>query len=189
MFHHVKTADNPTDLASRGVLPKVLKDSSLWWNGPSWMVHPLERWPREEVGEEVQKRFTSNNYEQAKKLVVRMVQFEVSQKEIEKWGLVHGADGLRKSLGRLRWSQSRIMNFPYFICKGRIAELIVKQYHEEMFHASANLTWVKSLRENRGRSFWSSVGKERDSSKALGGFIYVPNHKSHSYGSNEENVC
>uniref|UniRef100_A0A8R1XKM9 Uncharacterized protein n=1 Tax=Onchocerca volvulus TaxID=6282 RepID=A0A8R1XKM9_ONCVO len=28
MFHHVKLADNPADLASRGVLPKVLKDSS-----------------------------------------------------------------------------------------------------------------------------------------------------------------
>ncbi|VDN04812.1 unnamed protein product, partial [Onchocerca ochengi] len=34
MFHHGKTADNPADLASRRVLPKVLKDSSLWWNGP-----------------------------------------------------------------------------------------------------------------------------------------------------------
>uniref|UniRef100_A0A182EXJ3 RNase H domain-containing protein n=2 Tax=Onchocerca ochengi TaxID=42157 RepID=A0A182EXJ3_ONCOC len=56
IFHHVKTADNPADLASRGVLPKVLKDSSLWWNGPSWLVHPLENWPREEFGEEVQER-------------------------------------------------------------------------------------------------------------------------------------
>uniref|UniRef100_A0A8R1TMQ5 Uncharacterized protein n=1 Tax=Onchocerca volvulus TaxID=6282 RepID=A0A8R1TMQ5_ONCVO len=56
MFHHVKTADNPADLASRGVLPKVLKDSSLWWNGPSWLIYPLENWSREEFGEEVQER-------------------------------------------------------------------------------------------------------------------------------------
>ncbi|VDK66454.1 unnamed protein product, partial [Onchocerca ochengi] len=45
---------NRADLTFRAALPKVLKDSSLLWNGPSWMVHPLEKWSREEVGEEVQ---------------------------------------------------------------------------------------------------------------------------------------
>uniref|UniRef100_A0A8R1TMY9 Uncharacterized protein n=1 Tax=Onchocerca volvulus TaxID=6282 RepID=A0A8R1TMY9_ONCVO len=56
MFHHVKIADYPLDLASHGVQPKVLKDSSLWWNGPSWMAHPLERRRQEKFGEEVQER-------------------------------------------------------------------------------------------------------------------------------------
>uniref|UniRef100_A0A8R1Y021 Uncharacterized protein n=1 Tax=Onchocerca volvulus TaxID=6282 RepID=A0A8R1Y021_ONCVO len=45
------------------------------------------------------------------------------------------------------------MNFPYFICKGRIPELIVKQYHERMFHASVNLTWVKVR-----QTFWIPHG-------------------------------
>ncbi|VDN00539.1 unnamed protein product, partial [Onchocerca ochengi] len=154
--------------------PKVLKDSSLWWNGPSWLVHPLENWPSEEFGEEVQERicmalglttctkltsairtttvdvkrfsslqklirtmlfvmrfmarvsegkvkslekfsrlFTSSDYEQAKKLVVRMAQSEVSQEDIEKWGLVRDADDLWKSLRRLRWSREELTNFPY----------------------------------------------------------------------------
>ncbi|VDM99890.1 unnamed protein product, partial [Onchocerca ochengi] len=56
MFHHVKIADYHVDLASHGVQPKVLKDSSLWWNGLSWMVHPLERRRKEKFGEEVQER-------------------------------------------------------------------------------------------------------------------------------------
>ncbi|VDN00466.1 unnamed protein product, partial [Onchocerca ochengi] len=88
-------------------------------------------------------RFTSSDYEQAKKLVMRIAQSEVSQEDIEKWGLVCDADNLWKSLGKLRWSRAELTNFPYYICKGRIAELIIKQYHEKMFHASANLTWVK----------------------------------------------
>ncbi|VDN07053.1 unnamed protein product, partial [Onchocerca ochengi] len=34
------------------MLPKVVEDNSPWWNGPSWMVHPLERWPKAKFGEE-----------------------------------------------------------------------------------------------------------------------------------------
>ncbi|VDN01083.1 unnamed protein product [Onchocerca ochengi] len=41
-------------------------------------------------------RFTSSDYEQAKKLVVKMAQSEVSQEDIEKWGLVRDADDLWK---------------------------------------------------------------------------------------------
>ncbi|MCP9261254.1 hypothetical protein DINM_004635 [Dirofilaria immitis] len=39
-----------------GALPKVLKDSSLWWNGPSWVIYSLERWPRQEISEIVQEK-------------------------------------------------------------------------------------------------------------------------------------
>ncbi|VDM97560.1 unnamed protein product [Onchocerca ochengi] len=78
----------------------------------------------------------------------------LSQEDIEKWGLVRDADDLWKSLGRLRWSRAELTNFPYYICKGSIAELIVKQYHEKMFHASANLTWVKVR-----QTYWIPHGK------------------------------
>uniref|UniRef100_A0A8R1U1B1 Reverse transcriptase domain-containing protein n=1 Tax=Onchocerca volvulus TaxID=6282 RepID=A0A8R1U1B1_ONCVO len=43
IFRYVKTADNPANLASRGALTKVLKDSLLWWNGPSWMDSPTKK--------------------------------------------------------------------------------------------------------------------------------------------------
>ncbi|VDK73378.1 unnamed protein product, partial [Onchocerca ochengi] len=43
IFRYVKTVDNPANLASRGALTKVLKDSLLWWNGPSWMDSPTKK--------------------------------------------------------------------------------------------------------------------------------------------------
>uniref|UniRef100_A0A8R1XR24 Integrase_H2C2 domain-containing protein n=1 Tax=Onchocerca volvulus TaxID=6282 RepID=A0A8R1XR24_ONCVO len=98
--------------------------------------------------------FTSSDYVQAKKLVVRIAQSEVSQEDLEKWGLVRDADDLWKFLGRLRWPRSKLTNFSYSICKGRIAEMIVKHYHEKMFHASANLTWVKVR-----QTYWIPHGK------------------------------
>lgn len=36
-WHYVKSADNPADCASRGILPSQLKSHPLWWSGPEWL--------------------------------------------------------------------------------------------------------------------------------------------------------
>lgn len=36
-WNHVKSKENPADLASRGVSPKMLIQSELWWQGPHWL--------------------------------------------------------------------------------------------------------------------------------------------------------
>lgn len=36
-WHHVKSADNPADCASRGVSPADLEQSQLWWKGPQFL--------------------------------------------------------------------------------------------------------------------------------------------------------
>lgn len=45
-WHHVPSADNPADIASRGMHAKRLATSSLWWGGPSWLSGPSEQWPQ-----------------------------------------------------------------------------------------------------------------------------------------------
>ncbi len=44
-WRHVKSADNPADLASRGLHAKLLINSSLWWKGPPWLSLPPDQWP------------------------------------------------------------------------------------------------------------------------------------------------
>lgn len=44
-WHHISSADNPADCASRGLLPSHLPDHELWWNGPSWLLLPPASWP------------------------------------------------------------------------------------------------------------------------------------------------
>ncbi|XP_026464750.1 uncharacterized protein LOC113376024 [Ctenocephalides felis] len=39
---HVKSQDNPADLISRGIFARDLINSSLWWNGPSWLRYPIK---------------------------------------------------------------------------------------------------------------------------------------------------
>lgn len=41
---HVKSEENPADLASRGCGPDQLKDAALWWHGPHWLYDPLPTW-------------------------------------------------------------------------------------------------------------------------------------------------
>lgn len=39
-WRHVTSADNPADLLSRGVKPKNIRDTKLWWYGPNWLSKP-----------------------------------------------------------------------------------------------------------------------------------------------------
>lgn len=36
---YVRSADNPADLVSRGTTIQVLRESNLWWYGPSWLLN------------------------------------------------------------------------------------------------------------------------------------------------------
>lgn len=43
-LRYVPTQSSPADIATRGLKPTILKENSLWWQGPTWLVH--ERlWP------------------------------------------------------------------------------------------------------------------------------------------------
>lgn len=44
-WQHVRSADNPADLATRGLTPSQLKEASIWWHGPSWLSLPQKDWP------------------------------------------------------------------------------------------------------------------------------------------------
>ena len=37
-WSHVGTNDNPADNASTGTDPSKLKNCSLWWSGPQWLI-------------------------------------------------------------------------------------------------------------------------------------------------------
>lgn len=45
-WFHVRTADNPADLVSRGLSADELVNNSMWWNGPSWLSNSEKEWPK-----------------------------------------------------------------------------------------------------------------------------------------------
>ncbi|XP_017797028.1 PREDICTED: uncharacterized protein LOC108578252, partial [Habropoda laboriosa] len=44
-WHHVRSADNPADIVSRGIAVSALRDSDLWWHGPQWLSQNCDDWP------------------------------------------------------------------------------------------------------------------------------------------------
>lgn len=45
-WRHVRTHENPADLASRGVSASQLINNSLWFSGPEWLIHGKNQWPK-----------------------------------------------------------------------------------------------------------------------------------------------
>lgn len=45
-WFHISTKDNPADIASRGVLPKVLCESKLWFSGPDMLKEQTVKYKR-----------------------------------------------------------------------------------------------------------------------------------------------
>ena len=45
-WHHVRSADNPADVISRGIAPSKLASHNLWWKGPAWLSDSVEPWSR-----------------------------------------------------------------------------------------------------------------------------------------------
>lgn len=43
-WHHVNSAENPVDCASRGLTPNKLVNHPLWFQGPSWIHSPRSEW-------------------------------------------------------------------------------------------------------------------------------------------------
>ena len=43
--------ENPADLLTRGVTSRNLKESDLWWKGPSWLSSAEETWPNQKLNQ------------------------------------------------------------------------------------------------------------------------------------------
>lgn len=46
-WHHVRSADNPADIISRGMMPSQLIESKMWWHGPEFLTKNYNNWPLE----------------------------------------------------------------------------------------------------------------------------------------------
>ena len=48
-WFHIESAENISDILTRGAKPKDIKQGTAWQNGPSWLVLDRSQWPITEV--------------------------------------------------------------------------------------------------------------------------------------------
>lgn len=52
-WYHVASEDNPADYLSRGTTADILKELSLWWQGPIWLTQARNTWKLNKVKETI----------------------------------------------------------------------------------------------------------------------------------------
>lgn len=72
-WQHISGTENPADLISRGLTTKELFASTLWWNGPSWLLMPQNEWPHPVVSALSAKELEAENKE-AKSVFVGVIE-------------------------------------------------------------------------------------------------------------------
>ncbi|XP_061724297.1 uncharacterized protein LOC133530805 [Cydia pomonella] len=50
-WRHVQSADNPADIATRGVKAQELATQDLWWNGPDWLKRDQVEYEKTEIAQ------------------------------------------------------------------------------------------------------------------------------------------
>ena len=52
-WFHIRSEDNPADIASRGMLPHQLIHTRLWWEGPDWLTLTPKLWNMRKIRPEL----------------------------------------------------------------------------------------------------------------------------------------
>ena len=67
IFRYVPSEFNPADIPSRGAMPRALSESTLWWNGPKFLVETEKDWPKNEVPDQSHDEDEFENWEEVSK--------------------------------------------------------------------------------------------------------------------------
>ena len=95
-WHHVRSADNPADVISRGIEPSKLASHRLWWQGPVWLSENHDPWSKSHD----ELNFTANsfNLQPSYTLVVSKSTPNSAESTPEIWSLINKYSSLDKLL-------------------------------------------------------------------------------------------
>ncbi|XP_023246626.1 uncharacterized protein LOC111643287 [Copidosoma floridanum] len=147
-WHHVRSAQNPADCATRGVTPAQLSTHDLWWRGPAWLVLSSSEWPMLDVGDRAESLLVEQREAEVAVLprsspLARLTPFVCHQ-------------GLIRVGGRLQESSLSFQEKHPVILPGR--SLLVRRLIEEV-HALTLHGGTQLMLSHIGRSLWIIQGR------------------------------
>ncbi|MCP9263990.1 hypothetical protein DINM_006919 [Dirofilaria immitis] len=107
-------------------------------------------------------------------MVVKMIQLNITQRKSNNGVLRKDRNGIWGCAGKLRRTMPQNEDFPYFIGKGKVAELIVKHYQEKSFHTSVH--YIETFLLNQLLELWQCDRLKRVGVDLYGPTIIKENH-------------
>ncbi|KAH9628768.1 hypothetical protein HF086_005393 [Spodoptera exigua] len=150
-FRYVPTDQNPADMGSRGVSPKQLKASSLWWAGPSFLANDPTCWPTQQQIPSLPELKIPPNIECYTTIVNNIIEFE-KYSNFNK--LIRIYAYVQRFVHNCLNKNSRISE-PLDVKElDKSLLTLVRQEHERLFHAGPQHL-LASIRER----FWAIGGR------------------------------
>ncbi|XP_072766646.1 uncharacterized protein [Anoplolepis gracilipes] len=142
-WKHVNSEENAADILSRGCDPKDLRDSTLWWNGPSWLRndsflnHDCEPETLEDLKDDEESQSLQRSREVQK--FADAVGRRVRAQELES---VAGRIWIDSRGGRLRNAEVQYtVKHPWILpSHSKLTELIIEYEHRRNFYSGADAT-------------------------------------------------
>lgn len=149
-WNHVRSRDNPSDCASRGMSASELTAHDLWWSGPSWLRKPSASWPIQEDAPPLQDKIRETMLSEARKIIVHHVD------TVAEWDLPTKYSSWTKLLRITAYLRRFIQNV-----KNKVASLQVDTSNlkpEELSEASA--FWFRSVQSSHLHSEWKALNAQ-----------------------------
>ena len=124
IWRHVRSADNPADLGSRGVSSAQLATSKIWWEGPEWLKQPQEEWPCSEACD-------YSTETEARKSALQGVYSATVSEEVPSW-------------------LSKFSSFDKLL---HVAAYIYRWRSRILAHSIPRSTWLSAYELSRGRTY------------------------------------
>ncbi|CAF4831148.1 unnamed protein product [Pieris macdunnoughi] len=142
MWRYINSSENPADCASRGSTALHLTSLSLWWHGPEWLSQCNLKEHSEKPTYTTDIDLKKKNLEISELSVAKVLN---KKSQILNLNPVLDSTGLLRVGGRLKNSNiDPEMKYPIIIpSQSKLAELIIDEAHELVFHGGAKLTAVR----------------------------------------------
>ena len=145
-WHHVRGVENPADLGTRGITLSALSESSMWWNGPSFILTWRDEGQDEDAGVQLSPEAQAENKAEGRpQVITTAVAFST---ESDRLFDITECSSLKKVIERTAW----VMRFLFNVRHQKEDRITGSLTPEERRHALQ--FWIKEAQE---KEFYSDI--------------------------------
>lgn len=145
-WRHVRSVDNPADIASRGAMPSELINNKMWFHGPEWLCQREEMWPQNAFNDAPIETLEAKNNE----ISVKLTKAHIDCSILSAFSNLH----------KLVKITARMLRFIYQCRKQEVLKY-TKEIVEPDEYKRAKYFWVKFVQNDFFQSEIDAINKNK----------------------------